>query len=286
MPTLKSYTCIKCGANKEHGKISCDDCFRKHKDLITLRNEKFTHRLERINFNDDEVVDIFTKCKVNLNIIMLVKAINNYEQIFVILVNEIKNYITDVHNDNGLLSQDDIENKYDVIEDKIYSLEMPKSSYIPKHMVKKINDLYKMKLRKIFLIEALKIRNLELRDDSKVCDDYIIGGCSDEYTSCAICVDKMFEMKFMFKQTSYNKIMKNMMFQERSFGYIDSDTRILISDQSKDEALAKWSKNRPDDFDMTTITVDKVNIWPGNKLDTRFKYIKSPKYLNDDDSDD
>lgn len=283
MPTLKSYICIKCGANKEYGKTSCDDCFRKHKDLTQIRDNKFIHRLNKDNINDTDIINIFTNCKVNLNVVMLTKTLINYKQIFSEFIKELINSMNNIHNDEFfLLSQNNIENRYTIIEDKIDDFIMPKSSYIPRHMVSKVNINYKRQVRKIFLINALKIRNLELREDSVVCSDYINNGC-DEYTSCAVCVDKMFEMKFMFKQTSYAKIMKRLMREEREYRYIDSDTRILISDQAKDEAMSDWSIMKTSDFDVTSIKIDNVNIWPKSLLYERFKYVKSKEYLENTD---
>ena len=104
------------------------------------------------------------------------------------------------------------------------------------------------KKRKADLLSALSKKGLELREDSRLCKEFIENESRDY--SLGEIVTKMVEMRFFFEYTDYERIRDRMKREEilsqrelfgRGFYPVDMDE---ISESAKSEALARYKGDR------------------------------------------
>lgn len=153
---------------------------------------------------------------------------------------------------------------------KIKKLKELEQKIYQENIEKEINN------RKLMLISMLKKHNLQLRNDSLLCYNYIQNNIGDPEEIVKI----MVEMDFYFKHTDYSNVIssftsnyidyrKHYIYDD--YGYFDinlsQNEKNNLSEQAKKEALKKWCKNKLDynnalsDNKLPLSLYDKVKIF-------------------------
>jgi hypothetical protein len=153
---------------------------------------------------------------------------------------------------------------------KIKKLKELEQKIYQENIIKEINN------RKLLLINMLKKHNLQLRDDSLLCNNYIQNNIGDPEEIVKI----MVEMDFYFKYTDYSDLIyeytsnyidyrKHYIYDD--YGYfnikLSQKEKNNLSEQAKKEALNQWCKNKLDynnalsDNKLPLSLYDKVKIF-------------------------
>jgi hypothetical protein len=132
---------------------------------------------------------------------------------------------------------------------KIKKLKELEQKIYQENIIKEINN------RELLLISMLKKHNLQLRDDSLLCNNYIQNNIGDPEEIVKI----MVEMDFYFKYTDYSDLIyeytsnyidyrKHYIYDD--YGYfnikLSQKEKNNLSEQAKKEALKEWCKNKLD----------------------------------------
>jgi hypothetical protein len=153
---------------------------------------------------------------------------------------------------------------------KIKKLKELEQKIYQENIIKEINN------RELLLISMLKKHNLQLRDDSLLCNNYIQNNIGDPEEIVKI----MVEMDFYFKYTDYSDLIyeytsnyidyrKHYIYDD--YGYfnikLSQKEKNNLSEQAKKEALNQWCKNKLDynnalsDNKLPLSLYDKVKIF-------------------------
>jgi ribosomal protein S18 len=108
-----------------------------------------------------------------------------------------------------------------------------------------ISKLLDMRRRRLLLEIKLFINNLELRNDSKICLDYIDGESKNELDEI---VKIMKQMKFLYEKTDYPNILKQTRYEyicmQRQFGWYehDDENEEEVRYIAKEKAFSQYKK--------------------------------------------